>query len=155
LAELLSRWGFVLPKILQAASSGTGQFDGVLGEMVQFFSEDPDRARLLLREVLDRPGEMRTLVVRHVHPWVQLVADFIRKGQARGDLHAEVDPEAYAVNVIHLLISVVATRDLLKTLSEERAVKELVRIARAALFLHPGKANGTKKRGGYGQLSDR
>ena len=71
LQHVLAHWNDVLPQLLLAASSSHGQFDGVLGEMVAFFSADPDRARLLLREILDRPREPRQLIERRVQPWAQ------------------------------------------------------------------------------------
>lgn len=134
LEKLLSHWNGVLPQVLLAASSGQGQFDGVLSAMTAFFLDDPDRARLLTRELLDRPQEMRELVLRHVAPWVEVVCNYIRKGQERGELRADVDPEAYVIQVINLLVASVATHRALGTISRERNLAEVLRIARASLF---------------------
>ncbi len=134
LAEMLQHWSVVLPKVLLAATSSHGQFDGVLAETTLFFSEEPDRARLLLREALDRPREMRALIRQYVRPWTNVISEFIAKGQTHGRLWPEADPEAYVVVVIHLLVAVLATRDLLKTLPPERLGAELLRVAKTALF---------------------
>lgn len=134
LEKLLSHWNGVLPQVLLAASSGQGQFDGVLSAMTAFFLDDPDRARLLTRELLDRPQEMRELVLRHVAPWVEVVCNYIRKGQERGELRADVDPEAYVIQVINLLVASVATHRALGTINRERNLAEVLRIARASLF---------------------
>lgn len=131
---MLARWNDVLPRVLLAATSSQGQFDGVLREMVTFFDEDPDRARLLLREVLDRPREMRTLMDRYVKQWVGAVAEYIKKGQERGRLWRDADPEAYVIQTINLIVSSIATRDSLGTLSTERNLREVLRYARSSLF---------------------
>jgi AcrR family transcriptional regulator len=133
--QMLQHWNVALPKILRAASSGEDQFDGVLDELVRFFTDDPDRARLLLREVLDRPKEMAAVVKHHMRPWIESVSGYIRKGQARGDLHPDVDPEAYVVHVTTNLIATVAVQRLMNALPLDRAVRELVRMARSSLFL--------------------
>ena len=134
LETVLAHWNDVMPQLLLAATSSHGQFDGVLGEMVAFFSADPDRARLLLREILDRPGETRVLMRKSVRPWVTATCDYIRKGQGRGRLWAEVDPEAYVAQVISLLIASIATFEALGTTDRERNLQELARITKSSLF---------------------
>jgi len=134
LETVLAHWNDVMPQLLLAATSSHGQFDGVLGEMVAFFSADPDRARLLLREILDRPRETRALMRKSVRPWVSATCDYIRKGQDRGRLWAEVDPEAYVAQVISLLIASIATFEALGTTDRERNLRELARMAKSSLF---------------------
>jgi TetR/AcrR family transcriptional regulator len=135
LEQMLVHWNVTLPRVLRAATSGSDQFDGVLAEMVGFFADDPDRAKLLLREVLDRPRAMARVIKVHMRPWIASVAGYIRTGQQRGELQADVDPEAYVVHVTTFLIATVAVQRLLGALPAERAVRELVRMARASLFL--------------------
>ena len=149
LEQLLSRWSEVLPRLLLAATSGEGRFDAVAGEMIAFFTADPDRARLLLREALDRPRELGRLVAGHVPPWAAMVCRYIRKGQAEGLLHGDVDPEAYVVQVINLVVAGVATWSCIGTFAAgldgsrgarelpARHLRELARVARASLFLPP------------------
>jgi AcrR family transcriptional regulator len=140
LEHMLSHWNEVLPRLLVAATTGEDQFEALVGEMIAFFTADPDRARLLVREVLDRPQEMRALLDRHVRPWVDQVCAFIRKGQRQGRLYAEADPEAYTVQVINLVIASVATHDCIGALlgdghdSSQRNAGELLRVARCSLF---------------------
>lgn len=134
LQQVLAHWNDVLPDLLLAAGSSHGQFDGVLGEMVTFFSADPDRSRLLLREILDRPRETRRLMERLVQPWARLTCDYIRKGQRSGRLWREVDPEAYVNQVINLLIASIATYEALGVTDRERNLAELVRVAKSSLF---------------------
>ncbi len=136
LGRLVGHWNQALPRIFRAtAGDGPGRFEAVMRELVHFFVEDPDRARLLLRELLDRPGEMRPLLAEHVRPWVDLVADTIRRGQAAGHIHADVDPEAYVMAVIHLTLASVALGGASEGIVDsDRLVTEVVRLARAGLF---------------------
>ena len=134
LENVLSHWNDVMPRLLLAATSSHGQFDGVLNEMVSFFTADPDRARLLLRELLDRPQEFRELMQKHVQPWVRATADFIRKGQENKRLWADVDPEAYVAVVINIIISTVATFEALGTTDFKRSTQESLRVAKSSLF---------------------
>ena len=144
LEGVLARWNDVLPRLLRAAATGADQFDAVIAETVQFFASDPDRARLLVREALDRPDEMVELIRNHVAPWVAIVCDYIRKGQAQGRIYPQVDPEAYVAQIINLVISGVATFHCIGVVAPapateprmpERHIAELLRVAKTSLFL--------------------
>jgi AcrR family transcriptional regulator len=148
--QLLSRWNEALPRVLRAAA-GEDRFDAVLDETVGFFLDDPDRARLLLRETIDRPEAMRGRLPAYVSPWLSFISEAIRRSQASGDFRAEVDPEAYVMQVINLVIGGVAMMDALGPVlpdrvegaeqsdeeRRERLVRELKRFARAGLFAQP------------------
>jgi AcrR family transcriptional regulator len=142
LEKLIEHWNDVLPRLLGAVSRGDERFEVLVRELVGFFREDPDRARLVVRELMDRPTEMREHLAAGVRPWVDLLSEYIRKGKQSGELHADVDPEAYVVHVITLVVSGMAAAPVLSGLlqdddsARERHVRELVRIARASLFTH-------------------
>ncbi|HNT89333.1 MAG TPA: helix-turn-helix domain-containing protein, partial [Candidatus Hydrogenedentes bacterium] len=55
-ASLVVYWKDELPRLLAATESGYGRFDATVTALVEFFLEDPDRARLTVREMLDRPA---------------------------------------------------------------------------------------------------
>ena len=149
LEQMLAHWNEVVPKILRAATSGHEQFDAILQETTKFFCADPDRARLLLRELLDRPAEMAPLIANHVEPWARIVSDYIRKGQEQGRVQPDVDPEAYVTSVINLVLCGIAihgvTNQLLppKEPTEnpppvpQRYLDEMLRIAKSSLFVKP------------------
>ncbi|MCZ7681960.1 MAG: TetR/AcrR family transcriptional regulator [Sandaracinaceae bacterium] len=147
LDNLLSHWNETLPRLLEAAA-GEDRFDALLDETVRFFAADPDRARLLLREALDRPDAMRERLRASVRPWMRVIASSIEKGQEHGELRADADPEAYLLQVIHLVVGGVATADTLGVLLSEdgepadveRLTRELTRVARASLFTDEGLA---------------
>ena len=132
---LLLRWNDVLPRLLLAATSGESQFDAVVTETVRFFAADPDRARLLLREILDRPADVQGMVETHIAPWVEVVSSYIRKGIERGDIPADVDPQAYVLGVMHLILSAVATGECFGRVADrDRQIAEVLRIAKSSLF---------------------
>src|SRR3954468_19595995 len=137
LEDLLSRWNESVPRLLKAAAR-EDRFDAILDETLSFFATDPDRARLLLREALDRPDEMRALLRLHASTWLGLVSDSIKKAQADGAMRAEVDAEAYVVQVIHLLVGCFAVGPVLGSVLGKGALprlqRELKRVARASLM---------------------
>lgn len=144
LAAMLDHWRERLPALLVAATATEDRFDGVLGELRAFFTADPDRARLVTREMLDRPDEIRELMRAHVRPWIGAVALYIDKGKERGEHHADVDAEAYTLHVLSLVITAIASEAVAVGMLERpgappgdaraRWERELGRIARASLF---------------------
>lgn len=155
LGAILDHWRERLPAILLAATATEDRFDGVLGELRAFFATDPDRARLVLREMLDRPEEIRELMRAHVRPWISAVALYIDRGKERGEHHADVDAEAYTVHILSLVIAAIASEGIATGVLEQpgaapgaarsRWEAELGRIARASLFA-PTKITKTPKR---------
>src|SRR6516225_7827779 len=99
---ILEHWQARLPRLLLAATAGEERFEAVFGELFRFFAADGDRARVVLREALDRPAEAKRLFAGPVRPWIQAIAGYIRAGQAGGRHHAEADAEAYVVHMLQL-----------------------------------------------------
>jgi AcrR family transcriptional regulator len=147
LDHLLSRWNEIVPRLLRAAAR-EDRFDAILDATIEFFTADPDRARLLLREAIDRPVEMRDLLTTHVAPWVGVIADSIEHAQAHHAMRADVDAVAYVLHAIHLVVGTFTTGLTLQTLLgknghgkrrsplevDPRLLRELKRIARIALI---------------------
>jgi AcrR family transcriptional regulator len=150
LAELLGHWGATLPRLLVGASGGYDRFVAVFGELVRFFCEGPSWARLVVRELLDRPEETRLRLRSDVRPWIDAVAAYLRAGQHAGVLREDVDPEAWAVEMLQLTICGAATHAVLAGAllgrGEQRLAEELTRIARGSLF--KDRPRGTKGRKG-------
>ena len=135
----LLHWREELPKLL-AHSSGYDRFSASVSALLAFFRDDPNRARLALREMLDRPDDLRRQMREHLSPWMQLLTDYIRIGQASGRLRPEVNPESYVVQVMLMVVTSVAVGDVASALvagQGDADATELVRIAREALFLAP------------------
>jgi AcrR family transcriptional regulator len=145
LEHLLSRWNDVVPRLLRAVAR-QDRFDAILDATIDFFSADPDRARLLLREALDRPVEMRELLLTHVSPWLGVMTESIEKAQADGSMRPGADAAAYVLQAIHLVIGTFTTGITLQPLLggnghkrraplvDPRLIRELKRIARIALI---------------------
>jgi len=140
---LFEHWTEVLPRLLEAVTSGRARFfEAINAELITFFSDDPDRARLVVRELLDRPAQMQGRLAQTLTPWVTLIADYIRKSQATGQVAEGVDPEAYILHVVTLTVSAIAALPVVgqalsgtKEEIAERHLRELSRIARASLFV--------------------
>ncbi len=136
---ILSHWNETLPRLLLAATAGDDRFDAVFGETCRFFADDPDRARMLMREALDRPAEVRKLLKGSVRPWFAAVAGYIRSGKEKGLHHATVDEEAYVVHILLLVLAATAAAPMASAVLDSEArprfERELARIAHASLFL--------------------
>ena len=137
---MLTHWKREIPNILTAAKTGAGQFESTLLAMVRYFMEDANRARLMVREMLDRPNEMQEQFETHLQPWTPLVTDYIRRGQERGKVRKDVDPDSYVTAVITMAIGTLATGNIAASILGSRntdietQMQELVRIARVSLF---------------------
>jgi AcrR family transcriptional regulator len=143
LARVIGRWMGRLPDLIRTVPSGPGRFESIAWEVVHFFTEDRNRARLIVREMLDRPDEMRCALSEQLQPFVTLVTSALRKGQEEGVILRDIDPENAVMHATHLLVGGIASYDVLGVFSGtddeafERYVTELVRFARSALFVEP------------------
>lgn len=139
LESIVAHWQEALPRLLKAATASEDRFDAVLGELWRFFSRSPDRARLVLREILDRPDETRRLLRKTVQPWLAVIVAYIQSGQAHGRHLGDVDAEAYVIHTLHLVIAAAASASVGQSVLGEdassRYERELARIAKASLFV--------------------
>jgi AcrR family transcriptional regulator len=142
IAEMLGHWNAVLPGLLLKASAEE-RFDATMEALTEFFIEDPDRARLFLRETLDRPQSMKAMLGQFVQPWVNLLGEQLERAKGRGLVRADVDPEAYAIEVITMAVAGTAVIDTLDVILPEtparggtrkRHARELIRVARSSLY---------------------
>jgi TetR/AcrR family transcriptional regulator len=138
LESILVYWKDTLPRLLVAATASEERFDAVFGELLRFFTSDPNRARVVLREALDRPAEMRKLLRGPVRPWLGAVAEYIHAGQQSDRHPADIDPEAYVLLILQLVLAASASAAVTSTVLEGdargRYEREVARIARVSLF---------------------
>ena len=139
---LFDHWERQLPGLLSAHQSGEDRFSSILRAAIAFFVEDVDRARVTIREMLDRPEELRNRMRERLSPWTLLIGEYIRMGQKNGVIRKDVHAESYVTQVMMMAIGTVVMGDVVSTLvrsgdgdSLEERVSELVRIARLALFV--------------------
>lgn len=133
----LQHWRDEFPRLL-AHASGADRFSAMVTAVVRFFRDDPNRARLALREMLDRPDAIRAQLKEQLSPYTRLLADYIRMGQQSGIIRSDVQPEAYLVQALLKIISTVATGDVAAALvgqDREAHDDELVRGLRESLFI--------------------
>jgi TetR/AcrR family transcriptional regulator len=148
---VFEHWRERVPRILEAVTSGQGRFEALTEELLRFFEGEPDRARLLMRELLDNPAEMRRLVLENLRPWVLLIAEYVREGQRLGMIHPDLDPEVYILHVITLVVANVACEGVLaaalggESESRSRELAEITRLTRSALFTESQRSS--KRRG--------
>jgi AcrR family transcriptional regulator len=109
LDAILAHWNEALPRLLLAATASHDRFDAVFGETHRFFAHDPDRARLIVRETLDRPAEMRKVLRGPVRQWLAAIAGYVRAGKENGRHYADVDPEAYVIHILLLVVTATAS----------------------------------------------
>jgi TetR/AcrR family transcriptional regulator len=141
LDSMLAHWNGMLPRLLLAATASGDRFEAVFGELHRFFASDPDRARLIVRETLDRPAEMRKVLRGTVHSWHAAIARYVEAGRDTGRHYADIDPESYVVLIMLLVITATASSPVTAAAldqggrdGEARFDRELARIARASLF---------------------
>lgn len=151
LDQVFAHWRERLPQMLEAVTSGHGRFDALTRELFRFFEADADRARLLVRELLDNPDEMRRMLADNLRPWVLLVAQYIREGQRIGLIQPDVDPESYVLTVITLVLSSVSAIGVPEAVlgdasARERHQNELLRLTKAALFKPKKESAGSARK---------
>lgn len=153
LEGFLAHWKEALPRLLFAAPTGVGRFEAIFGAVRQFFADEPHRARLMLREMLDRPDAVRALLREAVRPWLAAIAGYIRAGQAGGTHHPDLDPEAYLLQMLQVTIAAGVSNSVLPIALDDdlakaraRSDRELDRIARTALFVTGPAEKPSKKR---------
>ena len=142
LAEMLAHWNAVLPGLLLKASTEE-RFDATMEALTEFFIQDPDRARLFLRETLDRPAHMQAMLEEFVNPWVILLSGQLERGKEQGLVQRDVDAQAYVVEVITMAVAGTAVIDTLQVIlpadpargdTRKRHAQELIRVARSSLY---------------------
>jgi AcrR family transcriptional regulator len=149
LDAIVQHWQKTLPRLLLAATASTDRFDAVFGELHRFFAADPDRARLIVRETLDRPAEIRKLLRGPVRRWHAAIGQYVSAGRDAGQHYADVDPQAYVIHILLLVITATASASVTSTVidgdAQPRYDRELARIARASLF-PPALQTAVRKR---------
>jgi TetR/AcrR family transcriptional regulator len=134
---IFAHWRDQLPRLLLSATESHARFDTVLGEVYRFFAANPDRARFVAREVLDRPAQARAMLGTIV-PMLRGIAGYIRAGL--GEKTDDVDPDAYVIHVMQMVIGASAMADVTSVMlgdgpdGRARYDRELTRIAKASLF---------------------
>jgi AcrR family transcriptional regulator len=143
LQDLLARWQVRLPEILAAATTGNRRFEELFSEVVQYFRDDPNRAALIIREMVGRPKETRERVSRALAPWLGMLVQAIEQGKEAGRVRADVDPEAYLTEMVVLIVGAFVAADLSTAVFPgqtgqerlDRIITEITRMGRFSLFV--------------------
>ena len=139
---LLSHWKMEIPRLLAAAQGGHDRFSALIEAVVEFFTSDANRARLVLREIMDQPQATQDRIRDHLSPWTSLITEAIRLGQESGRVKLDVNPEAYIMQVVFMALGTVAAGDVAEAMvpggdavTMDKRIAELIRIARDSLFI--------------------
>jgi AcrR family transcriptional regulator len=138
LDSMLEHWHARLPGLLIHATESNDRFDAVYDALADFFTLDPDRAKLAIREAFDNPHEVRRILRTTVRMWLDTIGAYVAYGKERAIHHEDVDPEAY-VGLIMLLVMAAGSMDgvassILGGDVADRLRREAKRIARVSLF---------------------
>lgn len=139
--SLIVYWKNELPRMLTTSQDDSNRLVSTMTSLVNFFMEDVNRARLVVREMIDRPEETFSVLNEHVSPWTRLIGDYLRMGQQGGIYKKDVDPNAYIVQVMVMVVGTVAMGTVISgmvsastNISHGPLIKELVRIVQASLY---------------------
>lgn len=142
--SVLDHWQRELPAVLANTLTSYDRFNAAMSALLDFFRSDPNRARLALREMLDRPEELRERLLEHLSPLVRVLTGYIRLGKASGLIQSDLCPESYVVQVMILVISSAAIGSVASGIvgacdpatQDIRDRAELVRMAQRAVFVN-------------------
>ncbi len=145
LATMVEHWREILPPLLLRATASEDPFDLIFDQLHRFFASDVDRARLVVREALDRPQEAREILRGSIRPWLRTIATHVEDGRRDGRVHRDADPEAYLTLVMVWVTAAAAVSGVLGVSLDGpdarlRLDRELRRIARSSLFKEERRA---------------
>lgn len=141
--SIVDHWQKSLPKALLSTRSGEKMLDRTLDVLIEFFTQDGHRANFILREALDRPGELGTTLREHLWPLLSFVTDYVEAGKKKGEVRRDLDAEAFVVRTASAAINIVAMAPVFRVViggKEEaknffdRQIEEFSMATKAALF---------------------
>jgi AcrR family transcriptional regulator len=139
LAEHGSRHFLQVLEVL--TSEAPDRVDRALAHIREMFESEPDSARVVLRELLDRPGSQQLYLRQMSLPWMTFLQDALRRAQQERRLAPELDPEASASLIGTLVLSTFAFLPLGSWTGvpgevwKERRLREMVRLIEHHLSL--------------------
>ncbi|MBM64657.1 MAG: hypothetical protein CMH55_00300 [Myxococcales bacterium] len=140
LAEFFTHWRELLPSVLAQTRGGEDRFTVLMEACVNFLTEDPNRARLFVREAMDNPEAFSAEMTEQLTPWLALVARAIEEGQRSGVVRKEVNAEAFILQMVRLAMTHFAMTGVISAFMPttdqptDRSLEELLRIGQVALF---------------------
>ncbi len=140
LSVFFAHWRSLLPSVLAQTRSGEDRFAVLMDACFQFLTEDPNRARLFIRETMDNPKDFCTEMTEQLTPWLTLVSQAIEEGQRSGVVRQDVHAESFVLHMVRLAMTHFAmtgvTGAFMPTTKNcgARSLQELLRIGQTALF---------------------
>ena len=132
LDEMVDVWRAALPQLLAVLTRPDAPFEDALTDVMAFFREKPAHCRFLLQELLRTAAGDEPLAP--IEPWLKVGAEFIRRAQTEGRVAADVDAEAWLVNVGTMILSTLSLLDERRPGPRPDAViREMARIMGSSL----------------------
>lgn len=115
--EMISEVALLGGRLMQASDKKLSEtFRGILEELHQFFTQNPDYARLLLYVDLEDPAFLSDIRNATVIPLIQQTADYLKTLMKQGKIR-KIDPEAALISfygaLMHPFISGSVQRNIL------------------------------------------
>lgn len=98
LESVADQWKELLPVLLGAAVR-SDQMESRLAPLLDFLRNQPHAARYVMRDIISPEREAVHTMGQLVWPWVEQLAEEIRRGQQDGRFDEEVEPLPYVVLV--------------------------------------------------------
>lgn len=96
LESVADQWKELLPALLGAAVRGQ-EMESRLAPLLEFLRNQPHAARYVMRDIISPEREAVNTMGQLVWPWVEQLAEEIRRGQQDGRFDQEVEPLPYVV----------------------------------------------------------
>lgn len=106
LESVADQWKELLPVLLGAAVR-SGEMESRLAPLLEFLRNKPHAARYVMRDLISTEREAVNTMGQLVWPWVEQLAEEIRRGQQDGRFDGEVEPLPYVVLVSLLTLILV------------------------------------------------
>ena len=142
--SVADQWKELLPQLLGAAVRSEAM-ESRLAPLLEFLREQPHAARYVMRDIISPEREAVTTMGQLVWPWIEQLADQIRRGQAEGRFDAELEPLPYVVlssllTLVHVVVFPEGDPDSFHLRATME--KELGRMIGASLRPPPGDEPG-------------
>ncbi len=139
IGQLVGHWQSELPRLMAQASGRGPKLDALMRALYGYFLEDRNRARLILREMLDAPDGLQEHLGTAMQPWTALLVTAMQSARENGVIRHDVDLESFALLITTTAIGVLAIGDRTAALYApepglDDQLTELVRIAKTSLF---------------------
>lgn len=96
---IAEQWKDLLPGLLGAGVKADGEVGQSLSPLFDFLRAQPDAAKYIIRDLISEPREAVDQLGILVWPWMEHMAETIRRGQQDQEIDADLEPMPFMVLV--------------------------------------------------------